>query len=132
MGVVPPRRPVRHVQARVGDLRDRDHELQLRDRVLRVGEDRPVLDRVLVAVLEAPAEQTEQLDVDFLETVAQLGEPLGGVDVPGDGVPLRPPPLEEPAERHLLPASSSKQGDMGSMHRSPIPTSDATRLSSGA
>ena len=97
------------VEARVGDVLGRHHELQLRERAVRVGEDRPVLGCVRL-VLEATAEQPEELDVGVFQPVTQLGEPLDVVDVPGDGVPLPAPALVEPAEGDRLPAVDVEAG----------------------
>jgi len=120
VGVVPPRRPVGHVEARVGDVLGRHHELQLRERAVRVGEDRPVLGCVGI-VLEATAEQPEELDVGILQPVPELGEPRDVVDVPGDGVPLPAPALVEAAEGHLLPPVHLEAG----LHRLDAEVPDA-------
>ena len=85
-----------------------------------MGEDRPVLGRVR-RVLEPPAEQAEELDVGRFEPVAELGEPLDVVDVPGDRVPLPPPAFEEPAERHRLPPVDVERG----LHRFDAQVADA-------
>ena len=51
----------------------------------------------------------------------ELGEPLDVVDVPGNGVPLLTPALEEPAERHGLPPVDLEVG----LHRLDAQVADA-------
>ena len=73
----------------------------------------------------APAIEDSDAVVD--ERTEERFDVFLGLDIPGERVPAAPETTVEPAQGVLVPSLASKAGCIGSMHRSPMSTSEPWR-----